>query len=73
MSEFHPAPRRRRLWTLFFMPVVLLIAALAWTAFWFFSASKVDETVDAWRAREAQSGRSYDCADRTVAGYPFRL
>ena len=73
MSEFHPAPRRRRFWTLFFMPVVLLIAALAWTAFWFFSASKVDETVDAWRAREAQSGRSYDCADRAVAGYPFRL
>jgi hypothetical protein len=55
------------------MPVLLLIAAAAWSAFWFYSASKVDETADAWRAREAKSGRIYDCASRSVAGYPFRL
>ena len=41
--------------------------------FWFYSASQVDVTADAWRAREAQSGRIYDCAKRSVAGYPFRL
>ena len=28
---------------------------------------------DAWRAREAKSGRVYDCAKRSVAGFPFRL
>jgi hypothetical protein len=67
------APRRRPLWRLFFMPVLLLLAAAAWSAFWFYSASRVDETVDAWRAREAKSGRVYDCARRSVAGYPFRL
>jgi hypothetical protein len=73
MSEITLAPRRRPLWRLFFMPVLLLIAAAAWSAFWFYSASKVDETADAWRAREARSGRVYDCARRSVAGYPFRL
>src|SRR5665213_991018 len=73
MSEITLAPRRRPLWRLFFMPVLLLIAAAAWSAFWFYSASKVDETADAWRAREARSGRIYDCARRSVAGYPFRL
>jgi hypothetical protein len=67
------APRRRPLWRLFFMPVLLLLAAAAWSAFWFYSASRVDETADAWRAREAKSGRVYDCARRSVAGYPFRL
>jgi hypothetical protein len=67
------APRRRPLWRLFITPVLLLIAAAAWSAFWFYSASKVDETADAWRAREAKSGRIYDCASRSVAGYPFRL
>jgi hypothetical protein len=73
MSDMTLAPRRRPLWRLFFMPVLLLIAAAAWSAFWFYSASKVDETADAWRAREAKSGRIYDCGSRSVAGYPFRL
>ncbi len=73
MSDMTLAPRRRPLWRLFFMPVLLLIAAAAWSAFWFYSASKVDEIADAWRAQEARSGRVYDCARRSVAGYPFRL
>ena len=73
MSDITPAPRRRPLWRLFIMPVLLLVAAAAWSAFWFYSASRVDVIADAWRAREAQSGRVYDCAKRSVAGYPFRL
>jgi hypothetical protein len=73
MSDSTPMPRRRSHWRLFFMPVLLVVAAVAWSAFWFYSASKVDETADAWRAQEAQSGRVYDCARHSVAGYPFRL
>src|SRR5580698_10186825 len=73
MSEINLAPRRRPLWRLFIMPVLLVIAAAAWSAIWFYSASKVDETADAWRAREARSGRDYECARRSVTGYPFRL
>jgi hypothetical protein len=73
MSDITTAPRRRPLWHLFIMPVLLLIAAAAWSAFWFYSASKVDETADVWRAREARSGRAYDCIRHSVAGYPFRL
>jgi hypothetical protein len=73
MSEIALAPRRRSLWRLFIMPVLLLIAALAWSAFWFYAASEVDVKADAWRAQEAKSGRVYDCAKRSVAGFPFRL
>jgi hypothetical protein len=73
MSEMILAPRRRPLWRLFIMPVVLVIAALAWSAFWFYAASQVDSKADAWRAQEAKSGRVYDCARRSVAGFPFRL
>jgi hypothetical protein len=73
MSEMTLAPRRRPLWRLFIMPVLLLIAALAWSAFWFYAASQVDAKADAWRAQEAKSGRIYDCAKRSVSGYPFRL
>src|SRR5271154_2116700 len=73
MSDMTLAPRRRPLWRFFIMPVLLLIAAVAWSAFWFHAASEVDAKADAWRAQEAKSGRVYDCARRTIAGFPFRL
>jgi hypothetical protein len=73
MSDMTLALRRRPLWRLFIMPVLLVIAAAAWSAFWFYAASQVDVSADAWRAREAKSGRVYDCARRSVAGFPFRL
>jgi hypothetical protein len=73
MSDMTLAPRRRPLWRLFIMPVLLVIAAAAWSGFWFYAASQVDEKADAWRAQEAKSGRVYDCARRSVAGFPFRL
>ncbi len=73
MSDMTLAPRRRPLWRLFIVPALLLIAAVAWSAFWFFAASEVDVKADAWRAQEAKSGRVYDCAKRSVAGFPFRL
>jgi hypothetical protein len=73
MSDISLAPRRRPLWRLFIMPILLVVAAFGWSAFWFYSASQVDSASDAWRAREAKSGRVYDCAKRSVAGFPFRL
>ncbi|MGA9089832.1 MAG: DUF2125 domain-containing protein [Bradyrhizobium sp.] len=73
MTEMTLAPRRRPLWRLFLMPVLLLIAAAAWSAFWFYAASEAEVKADAWRAQEARSGRVYDCARRTIAGFPFRL
>jgi hypothetical protein len=73
MPDFNLAPRRRPLWRLFIMPVLILVAAIAWSGFWFYAASQVDVRADAWRAQEAKSGRVYDCAKRSVAGFPFRL
>jgi hypothetical protein len=73
MSDMTLTLRRRPLWRLFLLPVLLLIAAAAWSAFWFYAASQVEVLADAWRAQEAKSGRVYDCARRSVAGFPFRL
>jgi len=73
MPDSIQAPRRRALWPVFVMPVIVLVLAIGWTAFWFYAASQVDQTVDAWRAREARAGRIYDCGKRSVAGFPFRL
>lgn len=66
-------PARRRLWPIFVPSILLLVLAVGWSAFWFYAASQVDVQFDAWRAREAKSGRNYECAKRSVAGYPFRL
>ncbi len=73
MSNITSAPRRRSLWGLLFMPVLVLVAAVVWSGFWFYAASQVGVQADAWRAQEAKAGRVYDCAKRSVAGYPFRL
>src|SRR5437660_627706 len=73
MSDMTLAPRRRPLWLLFIVPIFVVIAAAAWSAFWFYASSQVDVMADAWRDREAKSGRAYDCARRSVAGFPFRL
>jgi hypothetical protein len=73
MPDMNPAPRRRPLWRLFIMPALLVIAAAAWSAFWFYAASEVGVHADAWAAQEAKSGRVYTCGKRSVAGYPFRL
>jgi hypothetical protein len=66
-------PRRRSRWPLFAIPILLLIAAAAWSAFWFYAVSQAEVKADAWRAQEAKSGRSYDCAKQSIAGYPFRV
>jgi hypothetical protein len=65
--------RRRSRWPLFLMPILLLIAAAAWSAFWFYAVSQAEVKADAWRAQEARSGRSYDCAKQSIGGFPFRL
>jgi hypothetical protein len=73
MTTMTLASRRRPLWKLFLAPILLLIAAAAWSAFWFYAVSQAEVKADAWRAQEAKSGRSYDCAKHSVAGFPFRL
>ncbi|MCA6124832.1 DUF2125 domain-containing protein [Bradyrhizobium sp. WSM 1704] len=73
MSDLTSTSRRRSRFGLYAVPVVVLIAALAWSGFWWFAASQVGVQADAWRAQEAKAGRIYDCGNRSVAGYPFRF
>ena len=73
MPDMTPAPRRRPLWRLFILPALVVVAAVAWSAFWFYAASEVGVRADAWAAQEAKSGRVYACGKREVAGFPFRF
>lgn len=72
MDQFSPLPRRRR-WPLFVLPGIVVLLAAGWTVFWFYAAGQIDRQFEGWRAREARSGRNYDCGTRSVGGFPFRF
>ena len=55
MTNIAIKPKRRSRWGLFAAPVLLLIAAIAWSGFWLFAASQVGVQADAWRAHEARA------------------
>jgi hypothetical protein len=68
-----PSRTRRRLWPIF-IPITLIIAlAVIWTGIWFYAAAAAETAIDGWRAREARSGRTYECGTQTIGGYPFRI
>jgi hypothetical protein len=71
---YDPQPvKRRRLWPVF-VPVGLLVALAAiWTGVWFYAAGAAETAMAGWRAREAKSGRTYECASESIGGFPFRI
>jgi hypothetical protein len=72
MHQPYP-PTRRRLWPVF-VPFALVVALAAiWTSLWFYAASAAEQAMEGWRAREAKSGRIYECERRTFGGFPFRF
>ena len=72
MLNPQPATRRRR-WPIF-VPFVLLVAlAVIWTGLWFYAASAAENAITGWRAREAKSGRTYECGSQSISGFPFRI
>ena len=66
-------PRRAsRFWLL--APFTLLaLVAVAWSVGWFVIRDQIETRIDRALAREASLGRSWDCAGRNIAGFPFRI
>jgi len=63
----------RRPWLIALPTVGLVLLALGWSGFWYFSASKAQASLDEWRSREANAGRVYSCGEESFGGYPFRI
>ena len=66
-------PPRSRPWLIVVPTAILVLFGLIWSAFWYWSATAAQSAITAWRAREADAGRSYDCATTGFGGYPFRI
>jgi len=71
MTASAPASRRPRL--VIFLIAVLLLLALGWSAVWFYAAHRAEQEIDAWVTREVKLGRIWNCAERRLAGFPFRF
>jgi hypothetical protein len=74
MADMQEKPRGRasRFWL--FAPFVLFaLVVVAWSVGWFYVQDRVEREMDRAVAREANSGRHWDCVDRRVAGFPFRV
>ena len=63
-----PASRR-------YVVLLVLVDVLigGWCAFWYVAAGKAQTALEGWRAREAKSGRLYQCGKESVGGFPFRF
>ncbi|MCJ2034846.1 DUF2125 domain-containing protein [Methylobacterium sp. J-068] len=57
-----------------FLPYILLgTLVIAWSIGWFYIRHRAATEMDAWLAQESAAGRTWNCADRSIGGYPFRI
>ncbi|ALK07977.1 DUF2125 domain-containing protein [Blastochloris viridis] len=69
-----PSPlSSRRFWLLVAPFVLLVLLAVGWSALWSHARDRVEAEIDRAMARESGAGRQIACAERTVAGFPFRI
>ncbi len=69
----HDGSPKSRPWLIAVPTAILVLLALIWSGFWYWSTNTAESTMGAWRAREAEAGRIYNCATTEFGGYPFRI
>lgn len=72
LPDPHPARKPRRL-GLYLPFALLLVAAAAWTGFWFWARGEAQTRLDAAVADLGEAGYRISWKERRVGGYPFRL
>ena len=66
-------PRRTSRFWLLAPFTLLMLVVVAWSIGWFVIRDQVETRIDRALAREASLGRSWECAEREIAGFPFRI
>jgi hypothetical protein len=73
LRKRHAAPRRRRLWPLLALAVVIVALPVGWNLLWSYAASIANEALAGWIGREAALGRIYACGSQSTGGFPFGI
>jgi hypothetical protein len=68
-----PAAARRRRWLIALPFALIVVLGIGWSFAWTWSAERASAEIDAWIAREAAEGRTWNCANRELGGFPFRF
>ena len=74
MVDLPPYPvvrRSKRRYITLILLVLLVIGG--WVGFWKFAQIRAEEAIEGWKAREARSGRVYECSSQSIGGFPFRF
>lgn len=53
--------------------IVVVLAAAGWSAVWYEGSRRAETMIAELLAAQAAAGRSLDCAERGLGGYPFRF
>ena len=53
--------------------ILIILIVGAWTAAWFYAATRLKEEANAFFASTSQAPQQINCAQFSVAGYPFRF
>ncbi len=72
-QDFSQRSQGTRRSPLLWIAAVLVVAAVGWSAVWYFASTKAQDTMTGWRSHEADAGRIYGCGDTSFGGYPFRI
>jgi hypothetical protein len=69
----HDGSPKSRSWLIALPTAILALLGIIWSGYWYWATNKAEATMTAWRAHEAEAGRSYECASTNFGGYPFRM
>ena len=58
---------------LYLMPGLIIVLCIAVSAWWMVATRIVDDRFSQWISNEAIAGRQWSCANRSMAGFPFRI
>lgn len=70
-KAFEPQRVSRRV--LYVIPSLVAVLVIALSAWWMVASRQAASAMDQWVQRESEAGRDWDCRDRAIRGYPFRI
>ncbi|MEO0328045.1 MAG: DUF2125 domain-containing protein, partial [Pseudomonadota bacterium] len=56
-----------------FLFIVIFLLCVGWVSGWYFVANKVEAQIAKVQGQLAKRGRSFDCGDQQMTGFPFRI